>query len=278
MSYTKVFEPLYEDGWEDLPIEETPITAEAFNDYDEAITHIEGYLEDVDPNANLADEYDSTSTYDLGDYVIYAGVLYKCTTAISTAEDWDSTHWTSCLVTDEMATSGGTTVVANPSGTATETLTKLQVENTIYGVSGGGGNTNMWTGTQAEYTQQASQIADGTLVNITDDEEHTESFDVYNTNEREIGQWIDGSAIYRKVIQITSSISLTADTWVSTGISATNIGMILKGTILNDSPAELLVSTTVQSSAWSVNSPRSLSIDPNSRDWYLIVEYTKSSS
>ena len=33
--------------------------------------------------------------------------------------------------------SGGTTVIANPSGTATTSLTKLQVENTIYSVSGG---------------------------------------------------------------------------------------------------------------------------------------------
>lgn len=31
--------------------------------------------------------------------------------------------------------------------------------------------TPTWTGTQAEYTAQASQIADGTIVNITDDEE-----------------------------------------------------------------------------------------------------------
>lgn len=34
-----------------------------------------------------------------------------------------------------------------------------------------GGSANIWTGTQAEYEAQASQIADGTLVNITDDEE-----------------------------------------------------------------------------------------------------------
>lgn len=43
---------------------------------------------------NLADRYDATSTYAVGDYCIYGGQLYKCTTAISTAEAWDSTHWT----------------------------------------------------------------------------------------------------------------------------------------------------------------------------------------
>lgn len=35
--------------------------------------------------------------------------------------------------------SGGTTVIANPSGTATETLSKIQIGSTIYGISGGSG-------------------------------------------------------------------------------------------------------------------------------------------
>ena len=88
---------------------------------------------------NLAEDYDSTSTYAVDDYVMYGGTLYKCTTAVSTAESFDSTKWTEVLVTDEMS-------------------------------SGGGGGSNVWTGTQAQYTAQASQIANGTLVTITDDE------------------------------------------------------------------------------------------------------------
>ena len=51
----------------------------------------------LDAKTNLsviAPSYDSTSTYAVGDIVIYNGVLYKCTTAISTAEAWDATHWT----------------------------------------------------------------------------------------------------------------------------------------------------------------------------------------
>jgi len=42
----------------------------------------------------IAPEYDATSTYALGAYVMYAGALYECTTAITQAEAWDSTHWT----------------------------------------------------------------------------------------------------------------------------------------------------------------------------------------
>jgi hypothetical protein len=42
---------------------------------------------------NFASEYDSTSTYAVGDYVIYDGLLYKCTTAVTVAESFDSTKW-----------------------------------------------------------------------------------------------------------------------------------------------------------------------------------------
>lgn len=43
----------------------------------------------------IAPAYDGTAIYAVGDLVVYNGVLYKCTTAISSAEaDFDSSHWT----------------------------------------------------------------------------------------------------------------------------------------------------------------------------------------
>lgn len=48
MSYTPVFQKPYPDGWENLPSEDTPITAEALDGYDEAIKNIEDYLRDND--------------------------------------------------------------------------------------------------------------------------------------------------------------------------------------------------------------------------------------
>lgn len=212
MGYTPSFTPQYENGWEDLPSETSPITAEALNAYDDAIENIEEYLASDESQANLADAYNETATYEAGYYVIYGGDLYKCLEDIDTPEEWDSTKWESCLITDEMATSGGTTVVANPEGTATDTLTKLQVEETIYGISGGGGNANIWTGTQAEYEQQASQIPDDTVVLITDDEEHTQAFDIYSTEERICGVWIDDKPLYRKsIVYANSGMSGTND-------------------------------------------------------------------
>ena len=43
---------------------------------------------------NYAPNYDNTSTYAVNDLVVYSGKLYKCNTAITTAEDWTAAHWT----------------------------------------------------------------------------------------------------------------------------------------------------------------------------------------
>jgi hypothetical protein len=46
---------------------------------------------------------------------------------------------------------GGTEVEANPSGSATSTLTKLRIDDTIYGISGGGGGGSFVGLTKSEY-------------------------------------------------------------------------------------------------------------------------------
>lgn len=51
---------------------------------------------------NIAAEYSASSTYAVGDYCIYDGQLYRCTTAITTAEAWNSAHWTAVTVADEL--------------------------------------------------------------------------------------------------------------------------------------------------------------------------------
>lgn len=64
---------------------------------------------------------------------------------------------------------GGTNVVANPSGTATGTLNKLQVGSNIYSVGGGSGTS-----------------------------------ETYSTSEQVIGTWIDNKPIYQKTIYVAS--------------------------------------------------------------------------
>ena len=58
-------------------------------------------------NKNIAEEYDNTQTYAVDDYVIYDGDLYKCTTAVTSAEDFDPTKWTQTVASDEFGSGGG---------------------------------------------------------------------------------------------------------------------------------------------------------------------------
>jgi hypothetical protein len=50
----------------------------------------------------VAAQYSSSATYDVGDYVIYNGQLYRCTTAITTAESWTAAHWTAAVLGDDV--------------------------------------------------------------------------------------------------------------------------------------------------------------------------------
>lgn len=50
-----------------------------------------------------APQYSTSATYNVGDYVIYGGSLYRCTTKISTAESWTSGHWTAAKVGSELS-------------------------------------------------------------------------------------------------------------------------------------------------------------------------------
>jgi len=51
----------------------------------------------------LAPTYSSSATYAVGDYVYYSGNLYRCTTAITTAESWTSGHWTQVALAPEVS-------------------------------------------------------------------------------------------------------------------------------------------------------------------------------
>lgn len=53
--------------------------------------------------SSLAPAYSSSATYDVGDYVLYSGSLYRCTTAITTAEEWTASHWTSAKMSEDVS-------------------------------------------------------------------------------------------------------------------------------------------------------------------------------
>lgn len=53
-------------------------------------------------SAFLAPVYSSSSTYAIGDYVTYNGVLYCCKSEIDAAESWTSGHWEAVTVGDDL--------------------------------------------------------------------------------------------------------------------------------------------------------------------------------
>ena len=60
--------------------------------------------------------FSSSSTYEVGEVVIYDGVAYKCVTAITTVEEWTAAHWTLATNSDLAARIKG----LKSDGTATD--------------------------------------------------------------------------------------------------------------------------------------------------------------
>lgn len=127
MAYTPIYEKPYENGWEDLPSEVTPMTAEILDQYDDTFEHIEEYLEEsggseveIIPTLQsgtkiadyeidgvpgelyaptgggdlsvIAEEYDESENYSAGDIVIYQSKLYKAngiTYGTFNPNDWE---------------------------------------------------------------------------------------------------------------------------------------------------------------------------------------------
>jgi predicted esterase len=54
-------------------------------------------------NGAIAATYSSSATYAVGDYCIHDGGLYRCTTAITTAEAWTSGHWTAAKLGTDLS-------------------------------------------------------------------------------------------------------------------------------------------------------------------------------
>ena len=53
-------------------------------------------------NGNISDAYSASSTYKVGELCIYNNALYRCTTAITTAEAWTAAHWTATTIAEEI--------------------------------------------------------------------------------------------------------------------------------------------------------------------------------
>ena len=107
------------------------------------------------------EEYDSTATYDVGDFVTYNGGIYRCKTTISTAEAWDSTHWT--LVTPDADYLHS----INPNGNGSFSLNRKS-DTTI-------GNCSFAEGYNATASGNCSH-SEGVITKATGDYSHAEGY------------------------------------------------------------------------------------------------------
>ena len=82
----------------------------------------------------VAPLYSNSSTYAVGDYVIYNDQLYRCTTAITTAEAWTAAHWTAAVLGDDVEKSSKMAAVGYEEVTITAypyTSCVIRADNTI---------------------------------------------------------------------------------------------------------------------------------------------------
>ena len=86
-----------------------------------------GAINEAAMDKNIANPYSNQDTYAVGDFVIYRTVLYKCTTAVSVAEDFDSTKWTQAKVSDLV----GADMQNYYTKTQTDSLVAEKTENII---------------------------------------------------------------------------------------------------------------------------------------------------
>lgn len=200
---------------------------------------------------SIAEAYDSTQTYDVGDVVMYEGLLYKCITAITVAEAWDSTKW----------------------------------ERTTAATSGGGGNANVTEITYAQYTNLTpAEKANGTIYCVTDDPSDSAGGGGgggvnYSTTEQNTGlKWIDGKDIYQKSIFVDGAVSVSTS---ATTVSSSYFDVSVVDTFISASAIRLTGSQgtcSTPASAWKDGSSFKIygSTAVTNVD-YITVQYTKTS-
>lgn len=162
---------------------------------------------------------------------------------------------------------GGTTVVANPEGEATDELEKLQVGNDIYSIpSGGGGadteiiaddfdptesyavgayvvyegdlykcttaHTGEWNASDFDATQVMDEVP--TIMPSADMSEVVTPLPgvmsrrfKYSTEEQVVGTWIDGKPLYQKTIILESSVTIGLNTYTQVFTPPENIDVLV---------------------------------------------------
>ena len=110
------------------------------------------------------EDYSATSTYALGDVVMYEGTLYECTTAITTAEAWNADHWTARTISYVVAhLSNLSTFDTTPTSGSTNPVTSGGVYTSLSTVNSSITTLNSQVSTLNEYLEILEAISKNAL-------------------------------------------------------------------------------------------------------------------
>ena len=85
----------------------------------------------------VASAYSASKTYAVGDYAIHNSNLYRCTTAITTAESFTASHWTQVVLADDV-----TDLKSDINSVKTETASPISLAWEHGGIDNATGQTN----------------------------------------------------------------------------------------------------------------------------------------
>lgn len=213
-----------------------PDDSDNYEDFREGFNENMDKLDQGGGNQNIATDYGDTQTYAVGDYVIYDGLLYKCVTAVTTAETFDPTKWTHVVVTDEMGSGGGsgdtvTWTQVQQTGTKIAEININGTSQNVYAPQGGGsGGHTIYDKDGTALTQESGLQFTG-AVSVSDDSVNGRTVvdvegggnyylnTLYSTEEKKIGYWTDGKPLYQKSFAIDTSNLNTGWNDISSGLS-----------------------------------------------------------
>lgn len=121
---------------------------------------------------------------------------------------------------------------------------------------------------------QTGGILTGSIVGYDGDTipegyEEVDNPNVYSTEEKVIGEWIDGKPLYRKVIELASELTINTNSWASGVYVVPNIKLIVNALGLKTGDATSQIRATPSGDIMNPSSAFSISIK------FITLEYTK---
>ena len=196
---------------------------------------------------SLAGTYSASKTYAVGDYVWYDGALYRCTTAITTAESWTAAHWSRAVLGDDVTSLKSAVTLFSDEIVQLDGETKAiyaDAKNltwTVGGVSISTGATNT-----TNVRIRTGKIDAGLYDSVVVDDGYGVNIYCFGANDEYLGVWT-GTTITKSGEPITYQFKGTVDV-SSLGQNAETLIFVLG--VYNDTSTTVSVSDSVHFNAY----------------------------